>query len=131
MGERTTQRHTCSQCHGNGYIAYPGEDCGNCKGQGYLEPMSGGESVCPACNGIGYRMTTRPCTECNEKGFKVSIYETTDFVKQCVPCGGTGWVNEDHVYYDYYGNHVIQRTVECSVCHGRGIITDQRTTRVG
>jgi len=130
MGEITTQRHNCRPCHGNGFISEPGDTCGICKGQGYIENESDCESVCPTCKGDGYMMARRSCNECNGKGFKVSIYETTDYVMPCIPCGGTGWIKEDQVYQDDYGTYVNQCQVICCVCHGRGIITDQRIKRI-
>jgi DnaJ-class molecular chaperone len=130
MVERVTEKHTCSQCNGRGMISYPGKDCGNCKGRGYIDTLTGEESVCPACNGEGYKMASSPCKECNGMGFHISVYEVTDYSIACIPCGGTGRITEEIIYSDIYGTRVDQRQVECPVCHGTGIITDRRIKRI-
>ena len=130
MAERMTERHTCSKCNGKGFIAEHGDNCCRCKTKGYLENGTGRESVCPTCNGDGFTMNNRICSECGGKGYKVYIYEITNFLQQCVSCVGTGCVDQEPVTSDFYGNRASQNTKECSVCHGRGIITDQRIKRI-
>ncbi len=130
MAVRVTQRHNCSQCNGNGEISFPGEDCRSCKGKGYIETPTGDEAVCPGCQGNGYRMASRPCKECKGRGYQVALYEVSDYATPCVPCGGTGRINEERAYSDFYGSYVDQRQVECPVCHGKGVISDQRIKRI-
>jgi DnaJ-class molecular chaperone len=130
MAVKVTQKHTCNQCNGNGEISFPGEGCGDCKGKGYVETLSGEEAVCTSCSGNGYKMSSGPCRDCKGRGFHVSLYEVTDYATPCVPCGGTGRVNEERAYSDFYGSYIEQRQVEFRVCHGKGIITDQRIKRI-
>lgn len=130
MADRMAERYTCSKCNGKGSVAEQGDDCRHCNRKGYLQNGAGGESVCPTCNGNGFTMNNRICSACGGKGNIVYIYEITNYLQICPSCAGTGCVNQELVTSDSYGSHASQHLVECSVCHGRGSITDQRIKRI-
>ena len=126
MSERAAQKHTCSQCKGQGVIHHPGASCRNCRGQGFNETVSGEASICPACNGQGSGQSIRPCGRCSGQGYTVGIYEITDYSVACPSCGGTGWFFEEKISVEFYGNRVEQHRLKCPLCHGRGILSEQR-----
>lgn len=117
---RTPHRHPCASCNGTGTITSPGGRCDVCQGQGYVNLTSGQEVICPSCNGEGRTVTTRPCRECNARGFRVVIYEFVDDINDCSLCHGTGSIEERVWFTDLYGDHVQARQVMCPRCYGSG-----------
>lgn len=108
------------ECNGSGSIKKPGSKCEDCQGQGYFELSTGGEAVCPSCNGDGYKIAVKPCSACEGKGFRVGIYELIEDVNVCALCNGRGSIDEKIWYSDLYGDHVQIRQVKCPRCSGDG-----------
>lgn len=110
--ERKPRSYTCTQCNGNKSIAGPGGDCEKCRRRGYVANPSGPEpeTVCPSCNGTGFKMASRVCNECKGRGTTVRIYEFTEEDHVCLACGSKGSIA------------VGSRQVQCPKCYGSGSV---------